>query len=278
MYKIRIKDLNLAQIEDSGQCFRFIKNERPRLNPAEYADSTWQVIAFEKYLEISQIDKEEFILSCSQEEFETIWKSYFDLDTDYSVFKAGIDTKDVFLTNAVEYGWGIRILRQDLWEMLVSFIISQRKNIPAIRACLESLCQAYGQPIKVGEDIVYAFPSAERLYTLSLEELKTHSLGYRDKYISRLAKDVVEGNINLVELSQLKPEDATKALLNIYGIGIKVANCVSLFALHHIDAFPIDVWIQRIIDEEYEGHFDTSRYAGFAGVIQQYMFYYRRSY
>lgn len=278
MYKIRIKDLNLAQIEDSGQCFRFIKNERPRLNPAEYAESTWQVIAFGRYLEISQKGKDEFIFSCNQEEFEAIWKDYFDLDTEYSVFKAAVDKKDKFLMNAVEYGWGIRILRQDLWEMLVSFIISQRKNIPAIRACVESLCQAYGQPIKAGDDLVYAFPSAESLYNVPLEELKTHSLGYRDKYISRLAKDVVEGSVDLVELSKLKPEEATKSLLNIYGVGIKVANCVSLFALHHIDAFPIDVWIQRIIDEEYEGHFDNSRYAGFAGVIQQYMFYYRRSY
>lgn len=277
MYKINIKDLDLAQIEESGQCFRFIKCDKPRLN-VEYAGCTWQVIAFGRYLEVSQPDKEEFIFSCDEKEYKEVWKDYFDLDTDYGIFKAGIDSKDGFLTKAVEYGYGIRILKQELWEMLVSFIISQRKNIPAIRACIESISEAYGEAIKVGDDILHAFPTPEALYNVPLEELKKHSLGYRDKYISRLAKDVVEGNIDLKTLAGLEPEDATKALLNIYGIGIKVANCVSLFALHHIDAFPIDVWIQRIIDEEYGGCFDTSRYAGYAGVIQQYMFYYRRSY
>ena len=180
------------------------------------------------------------------------------------------------MSNAIEYGWGIRILRQDLWEMIISFIISQRKSIPAIRSSIESLCQAYGEDIVVGDVNFKAFPKAEALSRLSLDDLKAHGVGYRDKYILAAANDVVAGRLDLDKLSNMDEEEARAALLDLFGVGIKVANCVLLFALHHVDSFPIDVWIQRVIDQEYGGQFPIEQYSGFAGIVQQYMFYYGR--
>lgn len=277
MYRIKIKDFDLAQIEESGQCFRFIKCDKA-LILKDYKNDVYRTIVGDRYLEAVNVENDVYDFSCSEAEFNKYWFDYFDLATDYSKFKESINQDDLFLKRAVEYGYGIRILVQDKWEMLVSFIISQRKSIPAIRSCIESLCQAFGQPIYVdGQLAAYSFPSPESFASHDIEELKAHGVGYRDKYIMKLARDVVEGRIDVEGLGQLPAEKATEELLKIFGIGIKVANCVSLFGLHNIDAFPIDVWINRIIFDHYNGHFDTEEYKGYAGVIQQYMFYYVRS-
>lgn len=276
MYTRKISDLKLNQIEESGQCFRFIKTDSPVYLTNQNTD-VYKTIFRGKYLEMSQ-QGEEITFSCEEVEFEKIWYDYFDLDTDYSKIKASVDKSDSYMTKAIEYGDGIRILKQDLWEMIVSFIISQRKSIPAIRSSIESLSKAYGEPIYLPKGRVeYGFPTAKALYNVPFDELKNHSLGYRDKYISALARGVCEGEIDLEVLETLGPDEAIEKLLEIYGVGIKVASCVSLFGLHNIDAFPEDVWIKRIIENEYGGVFDKEKYKGFAGVIQQYMFFYGRT-
>lgn len=276
MYKRIIEDLKLDQIEESGQCFRFVKTD----NPAYLTDArndVYKTIYKGYYLEMTQYDKE-ITFSCDENEFNKVWYEYFDLETDYSAIKDSVDSNDLYLTKAVEYGDGIRILRQDLWEMIISFIISQRKSIPAIRTSIESLCTAYGDEIKLPNgSSVYAFPTPEKLSKVPFEELGKHSLGYRDKYIYSIANEVATGRFNLSELYTLSPDEALGKLLTIYGVGVKVASCVSLFGLHNIDAFPEDVWIKRIIEEEYNGVFDKGKYKGFAGVIQQYMFFYGRT-
>ncbi|MBE6014261.1 MAG: DNA-3-methyladenine glycosylase 2 family protein [Lachnospiraceae bacterium] len=274
MYILDIKEydntLNLGQIEESGQCFRFRHIDTEGCQ-------TFCTISKGRYLEISDLRGGRFCLSCDEGEFRDFWYDYFDLGTDYGTFKNAIDAEDTFMVNAARYGAGIRILRQDLWEMMISFIISQRKSIPAIRTSIESLCKAYGEPIKEAKEKVYAFPTPEALARLDIEDLKPHGVGYRDKYILRLARDVCEGRIDIDSYRNMPEKEAVKALTEIYGVGVKVANCVSLFGLHNIDAFPEDVWIKRVIEEVYGGHFPKERYEGFAGVIQQYMFFYGKS-
>ncbi len=265
-----------AQIEGSGQCFRFVHREGPLLNEGDIKE-TYFTIFKGHYLEIGCLKDGRFMFSCTEEEFREIWHAYFDLDTDYEKIRESIDPADTFLKNAAEYGRGIRILHQDLWEMMVSFIISQRKSIPAIRSCIESLCTAYGEPVRVKDQVFYAFPTPEALSCLDLEDLKPHGVGYRDKYILRLAREVAEGTLIPEAFERYEPEEAVCELMKIYGVGRKVANCISLFGLHNIDAFPEDVWIKRVISEEYGGCFDKERYHGFAGVIQQYMFYYGKA-
>ena len=261
-----LSDFNIEQIADSGQCFRMKKID----------DNKYYTIAFDRYLEITKADNNTYEFSCSEEEFESIWEKYFDLSTDYSVFKSNIDNNDICLQNAVEFGYGIRILKQDLWEVIVSFIISQRKSIPAISTCIESLSKAYGKKIEYNNNTYYSFPSPDSLAKISLDELLTHGLGYRAKYISNISKEVALGNIDLNELRTLPYDEAYKKLMSIYGVGAKIANCVLLFGLYQINAFPKDVWINRIIENEYNGSFDEKQYDGYAGVIQQYMFYYKR--
>lgn len=271
MIETVLHEFDLTQIADSGQCFRMHR----------LGDNHYYLIAFGQLLEVAQ-EGETVRFYCQEEAFFSLWADYFDLNTDYAAFRSRIPQEDVFLNRAVQYGKGIRILRQDLWETLVTFILSQRKSIPAIRRCVEALCQRYGDPgaarLSGGEPLTfYSFPSPAALSRASLDDLRELGLGYRDKYVLQAAADVAEGRFSLEGLRELSCQEACKALTSLYGVGVKVANCVLLFALYHIDAFPRDVWINRIIDREYQGKFDVSRYSGYAGVIQQYMFYYARS-
>lgn len=261
----RIEDFDLKQIAISGQCFRMKERE----------DGTFQIIAKERYLEVYQ-EQQEFFFSCTEEEYETIWKDYFDLSRDYGRIKHSIDPKDSFMTQAVTYGGGIRILKQDLWEMIITFIISQQNNIKRIKKCVETLSYHYGEKQKNehGEEY-YLFPTAQALSKAEEEDLYTYNLGYRSKYIIRVAKEVAQGDFLLEPLYEINYEEAKKQLLTLYGVGIKVAECICLFALHHIEAFPIDTHIKQILERYYPKGFPFKRYEGYAGILQQYAFYYK---
>ena len=171
------------------------------------------------------------------------------------------------MIKAIDFGYGIRILRQDLWETIVSFIISQRNNIARIRGIIDRLCRPF-------DDV---FPSPTLLKDYSEDDFKMLGLGYRAKYIVSLVKAVLNGELDLDYLKTLSTQETMKYLQKFNGIGSKVANCIALFSLHKIDAFPIDVWIKRIIDTHYNGEFPIEKYAPFAGIVQQYMFFYARS-
>ena len=261
--EISSRNLNLRQITDSGQCFRMVMEGEDRAF----------VTAYGRRLMIEDKGEGRFDLSCSSKEYESIWRSYFDMDTDYSEYIGAIDRKDGFLMKAAEYGEGIRILRQEPFETLISFIISQRKNIPAIRSSVERLCRLAGN--KISGDI-YAFPKPEAICALSDEELSGCSLGYRTEYVREAAEGVSSGRIDLDGYYSLSDDELMEELMSIKGVGRKVANCVMLFAYHRIGAFPVDVWIERIVDRYYEGRFPAEKYEGFAGVMQQYMFFYGR--
>ena len=274
MFRIEYPYLDMKKIADSGQIFRF-----------NVYDDEFSLVAGDKLLFIKE-DKNGYILSCSEKEFNEFWLDYFDLSLDYGDFEKNIPKTDVFLKDAAKYSYGIRILNQDKWEMLISFIISQRKSIPAIKSSIEKLAKVYGKKIdmKIPEFIknidadteFYTFPTPKELANADIEALNACSLGYRSPYIEASAKAVYRKDIDLNAIDSLDDEELLKALMSLKGVGIKVANCVALFGYHRIAAFPIDVWIKRMIDEHYDGEFPLELYKGYAGVIQQYIFYYGR--
>lgn len=249
-------DFDIEQIANSGQCFRI----------SRVSSDKWKVKAFGRSLNITKSDRQ-YIFDCTDEEYKNIWYDYFDLSTDYSAYKDIIRySQDPYLIQAIDYSYGIRILRQDLWETIVSFIISQQNNIVRIKNIIERLCLPFN-----GD-----FPSPTLLKDYSESDFRRLGLGYRAKYITDIVKTVLDGNLDLNHLKTLSTQDAIKYLQKFNGIGAKVANCIALFSLHKIDAFPIDVWIKRIINKYYDGKFPIEKYASFVGIVQQYMFFFER--
>ena len=269
--KIKIDDdFDLEKIAESGQCFRFNK-----------CGDGYSVNASDKYLFIKELAPCEYEFDCSKKDFEEFWKNYFDLETSYKDIRGLIDKKDEYLKSAAEYGKGIRILRQDPWEMLISFIISQRKNIPAIKASIEKLCALAGKKIgtekNANGDNIYAFPTPGEIAKLSDKELSSCGLGYRDKYVKKAASDVLTGEAELYKWQDLTDDDLMERLLKLFGVGVKVANCEILFGYHRLDAFPKDVWINRVLESKYPKGFNFDRHKPYNGVMQQYLFFYSRS-
>lgn len=264
MIKKSIKHFDIGQICDSGQCFRMSMRE----------DGSYRVVAKDRYLEVKQ-EGEEVTFSCAEEEFEEFWKVYFDLEEDYGEYIAQINPTDAYLLKAAEFGDGMRILRQDLWEMIVSFLISQQNNIVRIRRCIQNICEKYGEKKQnFRGEIYYAFPEPEAFAGLDEEDLKECNLGYRSKYVVRTAKMVVKGEIDLNEVQKLPYKEAKEELLKMFGVGVKVADCICLFARHDLQAFPIDTHIRQALEAHYKKGFPKRRYKGFEGVLQQYIFYY----
>lgn len=264
MIRLTIENFSVAQICKSGQCFRM--NEK--------SENRYSVIAGNRYLELEQQGKQ-CTFYCDEDEFHQFWKGYFDLDEDYTSYISQVSPKDIYLKTAAEFGCGIRILRQDLWEMIVSFLISQQNNIGRIRKCIQNICEGYGERMTsaLGE-VYYAFPTPQALADLDEDALMQCNLGYRSKYVVRAAKSVVSGECDL-EVIQLMPYSTAKEeLLKLYGVGEKVADCICLFALHQLEAFPVDTHINQALQRQYRQGFPMKRYQGCQGVLQQYIFYY----
>ena len=269
MTDIQIKDdFDLDKIARSGQCFRW----------HQAGEHAWRIVHTGQCLTIRALGDGRYQFSCSEEEYHTHWRSYFDLDEDYRGIRAKIKAADdPFLHAACTYGKGIRILRQDPWETMVSFIISQNKNIPAIKNCIALLCNAAGEHMKddTGEPYT-AFPSPEAILGMSEEQLRACRLGYRWKYVQAAALAVAKGGLDFSVLKSAEEEETLAHLMAVPGVGVKVASCVSLFGLHHMDAFPVDVWIRKILANEYPEGYPMESYRPYNGVYQQYMFFYYR--
>lgn len=257
-------DLDPQRIADSGQCFRWTKIE-PR---------TYRIIAGSRCLVLTALGDSRYELDCSEESFDTFWRSYLDLDEDYARIRARINPDaDPFLFLAAEQEKGIRILRQDPWEMLVTFIISQNRNIPAIRRSVELLAEQCGeQRIDSRGQPYFAFPTPSAVAALSEEDLNRCRLGYRCRYVHAASVAVLRGEIDLGQLRDADEELTIKALTGILGVGVKVANCVSLFGLHHLNAFPRDVWMKCVLAQEYPKGYPFDAYSPYNGIYQQYMF------
>ena len=264
MFTQQIDHFDLAQICRSGQCFRM----------SEIGEGTYAVLTGERYLEVRQ-QGTECCFDCDEPEFEHFWKKYFDLEQDYAVYMGQIDAGDIYLSAAAVHGAGIRILNQELWEMIVSFLISQQNNIVRIRRCIQNICEAYGEEKRNGRgQVYYAFPRPEALAVLEEDALKACNLGYRSKYVVRAARSVASGELALEAVRKMAYPEAKAALLGLYGVGEKVADCICLFALHHLEAFPVDTHISQALEKHYERGFPMKRYRGVQGVMQQYIFYY----
>lgn len=281
MYRIQINDMDLEQIARSGQCFRMKKRAEE--------NRVWTVAAAGEYVEAVK-EEDGFLFSCRETEFKEKWAGYFDLQTDYGGYKRNIASDDVYLKEAMKRGWGVRILNQDLWEMIVTFLISQNNNITRITGCVEGLCGKFGHKKNgTGFDLsshgcweetersYYAFPEPERIAGAGMEGLSGLGLGYRDKYILSIAERCSgpEGRAWIEDLKEADYENAHSLLMEQYGIGRKVADCICLFGLHHIGAFPVDTHVKQILECHYPGGFPLERYQGYAGILQQYMFYYK---
>lgn len=264
MIKIQNQNFSLSQICESGQCFR--------LEPVGV--DRYCLIAGKLYLEMEQ-KQEEISLDCEEREFNLFWSDYFDLGTDYGEIIRSVDEKDSYLRAAVSYGSGIRILRQDLWEMIISFIISQQNNIKRIRKCIRMLCEQYGdRMVSSTGTVYYAFPTPEALAGAGTDGLYACSLGYRSRYIRESARAVTQGIVDLGAVKQMEYEAAKTELMKLCGVGQKVADCICLFALHQTEAFPVDTHIRKVLEHTYPQGFPYDRYGRNAGIMQQYIFYY----
>ena len=188
------------------------------------------------------------------------------------------------MKEAIKYGSGIRILNQDTWEMLISFIISAANNIPRISKTIENLSRACGKEVEFKGKKYYLFPTAKELSKLSMDELRACNLGFRDKYIFEVSRLVASGGLNLDEIKSMKMDDAKKELMKLPGVGAKVADCILLFSMGKMGAFPVDTWIKKIMNEVYIdsknvkkiNQYATQRFGEYAGIAQQYLFYFKR--
>lgn len=258
---VRIRDdFSLKKIMESGQCFRV----------AETGNGWYRFITRHHVLYIRQTDKYEYEVNCRGEEWETIWTPYFDLNRNYAALREQIPEKDVFLTKAAEEAKGIRILRQDPWETLITFIISQRKSIPAIKGAVENLAKRGGDVLCTPFETICAFPDAERMASFDEQILLECRLGYRAPYVLSAIRNPIAPE----ELAALDDEELLIRLEKIKGVGIKIASCVALFAYGRMGVAPVDTWIGKIIQSQYGGHCPFPDYCGAAGLYQQYMFYY----
>lgn len=256
-----VKCLDLDLTLDCGQAFRWVKND----------DNSWSGVVKGVYLNISKHGDTVVLKNTTKENYEKIWCSYFDFEKDYVEI---CDTlkKDSLIAPTVDEYYGIRILNQDSWEALCSFVISQQNNIKRIKGIIDRLCRKYGDEIENG---FYSFPSAERLSKLTVADFEELGTGYRAKYLEKLSKDVESGKINLEKIKALSLEEARKELLGIYGVGIKVANCALLFGFGFYDAFPVDVWMKRVM--EYYPNGLPECFDGIGGIAQQYLFHWARN-
>lgn len=277
-YRIdNIKDFNTDHIFDCGQCFRWQRKD----------DGSYVGPAKGKIARISFSDGCLVIDNCSEEDFHNVWKKYLDLDRDYGILKKKLASNDSSMKAAAEYGYGIRILRQDFWETVVSFIISQNNNIPRIKGCIEAICERFGEYIgKYDGKEYFSIPQPEKLASLSSDDLAPCRLGYRAPYLVKMAQQFIEkGGADAVENEIKKAEDPIQALQQFCGIGPKVAACISLFGLGRMDAFPIDVWMRRVMNRLYGidendiksmKSYAAEHFGENGGIAQQYLFYYIR--
>lgn len=278
--------LDVSRVFDCGQSFRF-----DRVTDSAHS-SEFGGCAYGKYISVAQDGTSVYIYNVTLDEYNATWKRYLGLDRDYAEINNDILSlsQQPALARAVEYSSGIRILRQEPWEAICSFIISQNNNIPRIKKLVAALCRECGEKIDVSgmqghiadahrENIgnFYSFPSAEAVAELGVDGLFALKTGFRAKYIYDAAQKMINGDIDISLLEQSpSTAECTEHLCRVKGIGPKVASCALLFGFGHLDAFPVDVWIKRATEKYFGTDFEPSSLGKYAGVAQQYLFYYER--
>lgn len=260
VYIYGIEEFDLPHTLDCGQAFRWKED-----------NGIWNGVAFGRFLELEKLPDGTVVLyNTTPKDFENIWRDYFDLDRDYKEI-VEILSENETLKKAAEYSYGIRILNQEPFETLCSFIISQNNNIKRIKGIIERLCEHFGE-YKNG---YYTFPTAEKLASLTIDDLAVLRAGFRAKYLLDAAKKVTSGEVDLKALQNMPLDDARAELMKILGVGPKVADCCLLFSHKQVKAFPKDVWIKRAMETLFSG--DLPEIANnYAGIAQQYIFFYAR--
>ena len=256
---------DLKKTFECGQCFRF--------------DSTpdgYEGVACGRLLCLSNKGDDIEITGVTKEEFESTFIGFFDLERDYTQIDSML-SRDAVLKPIIPFSTGIRILRQEPFEALTSFIISASNNIPRIKKIIGLLCESFGEKNTSGDRVYHSFPTAERLASLDVSELSVIRAGFRDKYILDCAKKVSSGEIDLDAVAKMPYESAARELMRINGVGQKVADCALLFGFGFLDSFPKDVWIKRVLKSYYNTEDSSSlNFYGYGGIAQQYLFYYAR--
>ncbi|MEE1517496.1 MAG: DNA glycosylase [Lachnospiraceae bacterium] len=271
----KVKDFNIEQILECGQCFHFVK-----LKDMEYV-----TVAYDKALHIKQESDTVILYDTDMNDYNSVWKKYFDMDTDYGKIKKYLKDNCKELTDAIREKSGIRILRQDFTETLLSFIISQNKQIPHIKQIVAGISKEYGRLAGVVEgQEFYSFPKLEELLRITEDDFRSLKTGFRAPYLCDAISHLKEWG-EMESFADLPYEEAKNKLMTIKGVGDKVANCVLLFGLGYTSAFPVDVWIKRIMESIYFKE-DTSkdkimdyakeRFGEYGGYAQQYLFYFAR--
>jgi N-glycosylase/DNA lyase len=275
------ESFELEDIFECGQCFRWNKEE----------DGSYTGVIKNAVINVQKNGNEIIFRGNSTENFKELIYDYFDLNTNYEEIKAKLACIDENLKISTEFGKGIRILKQDLWECIISFIISANNNIPRIKKIIEKLSYTYGKKIEWNEKEYYLFPTPESLSHASVEDLRNMGLGFRDIRVFNTTQMILKKKVDIEKLPKLKTSyEMREELLKLDGVGPKVADCILLFALRRFDVFPIDVWVRRVMNELYIKKDDESKvnkkelaklaeekFLGMAGIAQQYLFYYRRS-
>lgn len=267
------EEFNPEVIMNSGQVFRMKKETKG----ADGMPDTYSACSGDNdiYFYLNR-EKDTWDFACEENQWD-FWQRYFDFDTDYIAFNDKIrSSSDKFLKDALKDSFGMRILRQDLWEVFISYVISQNNNIPKIKKSIQILCDRYSDGIH--------FPKAETLsYIPEAELMDGTALGYRADYIIGISQKVAAGELDIEKISRLPYDEAYGKLLEIKGVGPKVANCIMLYGFHFMESYPIDTWMKKIITEDYGSYtkdkyleYINECYGGYQGYVQQLQFYHKR--
>ncbi len=272
--KYRVKDFGLADIFECGQCFRWERaadGSYEGIAGAHPAKVVFEPSAEDRYaglLTVTGFDRED------PGDLSDFWSDYFDLGRDYGAIKAELSRRDEIIREAINFGEGIRLLDQDRWEALISFIISQNNNIPRIRKNIDGLSELFGEEAgEIGGRKYHSIPAPEKLASLTEEDLAPVRLGYRARYLIEAGRAISENGIGYLD----------EHLDDICGVGPKVASCISLFSMRRYDAFPIDTWVKQVMEKLYGitskkemAAFAEKTFGEYGGFAQQYLFYYIR--
>ena len=276
-----VESFNLQHIFDCGQCFRWNENE----------DGSYTGVVKENVINIKMVNKDVYVRSIGNDNLKELFKYYFDMDRDYEQIKKSLRKIDEHMEKSIMYGDGIRLLNQDLWETIISFIISANNNIPRIKGIIERISKRYGNKIEWNDEEYYTFPTAEQLGKASIEDLRNLGLGFRDVRVYETTQKVLNGEIDFDKLHKEKNTEVVRdELLELPGVGPKVADCILLFStLKRLDVFPIDVWVRRVMNDLYIHNEDenkvdkklvlnmaSEKFGNLRGIAQQYLFYWKR--
>ena len=279
-----VENFDVGKTFDCGQCFRF-DEVKESCHQKEFSG-----VAFGRFVSFAQDGDKIYIYGSTLEDYENIWKDFLDIERDYVEVERDIlsHSSNGTLIRTIEYGRGIRILKQDKFECIISFIISQNNNIPRIKKIIENLSRECGEPIFIGEEmkkhlssdvLPYSFPTPEAIYNLGESGLSNLKVGFRAKYIFDAVRRILSGELSIYDVTQQEStEKAIEMLCTVKGIGVKVASCALLFSFARLDAFPVDVWIKRVGEKYFpeEKEFTGKLFGKYAGIAQQYLFYYER--